>query len=274
MSNLRRGSWVLGVLLAALFPAAAHAAPAPFGHTCTTQADGTRFCPTTDAGPGRTVDGVPTFDGVPLDVDVTLPPTSDGNGPFPTIVMLHGWGGSKTDFESTDPNGDGSVTYHYNNDYYARQGYAVVNYTARGFGHSCGGGPTGYHSGPCGQGYIRLADTRYEARDTQYLLGLLVDQKIAKPTALGVTGISYGGGQSMELAFLRNRIRRPDGSFAPWTSPNGTPLQIAAAWPRWPWSDLVDALTPNGRFVYPQVAPALQSTNPIGIELQTYVSGL
>src|SRR5436305_1861713 len=83
---------------------------------------------------------------------------------------------------------------------------------------------------PCANGYIRLADTRYEARDTQYLLGLLVDQRITAPGAIGVTGISYGGGQSMELAYLRDRIRRPDGSFAAWTSPNGTPLSITASW--------------------------------------------
>src|SRR5436190_6797030 len=265
----------IGSVLAALGLAgsAAAAAPTPFGHACTTHSDGTRFCPTTDAGPGQTVDGVPTFDGVPLDVDVTLPPASV-RAPYPTIVMLHGYGGDKTDFESDDPAGDGSVTYDYNNDYFARNGYAVVNYTARGFGHSCGGGPGGYHSGPCGQGYIRLADTRYEARDTQYLLGRLVDQKIAKKGALGVTGISYGGGQSIELAYLRNRIRKPDGSFAPWTSPKGTALSITAAWPRWPWSDLVDSLLPNGRFLDTQVAPPSQSLDPVGIELESYVSGL
>ena len=178
-------------------------------------------------------------------MDVTLPPAAAGNGPFPTIAMLHGYGGSKTDFESDTPDGSGPNTYHYNNDFYARAGYAVLNYTARGFGHSCGGGPTGDHTGPCGQGYIRLADQRYEARDTQFLLGQLVDQGIAKPGALGVTGISYGGGQSIELAYLRNRIRLPDGSFAPWKSPKGTALSITAAWPRWPWSDLVAALTPQ-----------------------------
>src|SRR5207248_10107030 len=137
--------------------------------------------------------------------------------------MLHGYGGDKTDFESTDPNGSDPNTYHYNNDFFARQGYAVVNYTARGFGHSCGGGPTADHSGACGQGYIRLADTRYEARDTQYLLGLLVDQRVAKNGALGVTGISYGGGQSIDLASLRSRIRLPDVRLAPWVRPTGTP---------------------------------------------------
>lgn len=265
-------------LLAMIFPAAAQADPAPFGHACSTRSDGTRFCPTIDAGPGRTANGVPSFDGVPLDVDVTLPPAADGNGPFPTIVMLHGWDGSKTDFESTDPNGNGSVTYHYNNDYYAQQGYAVVNYTARGFGHSCGGGlktaATYVPGDPCANGYIRLADTRYEARDSQYLLGLLTDEGITKPGAIGVTGISYGGGQSLELAYLKDRVRLPDGSFTAWTSPSGVPLSITAAWPRWPWSDLVDALIPNGRFLDSQVAPFQQSLNPLGIEIQTYVSGL
>jgi fermentation-respiration switch protein FrsA (DUF1100 family) len=271
---MRRLPVVLGLLVAGLvLPSSAAAVEAPFGHPCTTQSDGTRFCPTTDGAAGQTLNGVPTFDGVPLDVDVTLP-SRDRHGPYPTIVMLHGYGGDKTDFESDDPNGDGSNTYHYNNDYFARQGYAVVNYTARGFGHSCGGGPAGFHSGPCGQGYIRLADTRYEARDTQHLLGLLVDQGIAKRGALGVTGISYGGGQSMELAYLRDRIRRPNGTFAPWTSPRGKSLSITAAWPRWPWSDLADSLLPNGRFLDTQVAPPGQSLNPVGIELRSYVSGL
>jgi fermentation-respiration switch protein FrsA (DUF1100 family) len=265
--------WI-GILamVAVLSASASAAAPTPFGHACSNRPDGTRFCPTTDGAAGQTLDGVPSFDGVPLDVDVTLP--TSGHGPYPTIVMLHGYGGEKTDFEATDPAGDGSTAYHYNNAYFARLGYAVVNYTARGFGHSCGGGPTGYHSGPCGQGYIRLADTRYEARDTQYLLGLLVDLGIAKPSALGVTGISYGGGQSLELAKLRDRIRKPDGSFAPWLSPGGRRLSIAAAWPRWPWSDLVDALLPNGRFLDDEIAPPGESLEPVGIPIASYVSGL
>ena len=37
----------------------------------------------------------------------------------------------------------------------------------------------------------------------QTLLGKLVDEGIAKPSALAATGAGYGGGQSMELAFLR-----------------------------------------------------------------------
>ena len=64
-----------------------------------------------------------------------------------------------------------------------------------------------------------------------------------------MTGVSYGGIQSLNLARLRNRIRLPDGSFRPWRSPNGTPLKIAAAYARWPGSDLTYALQPNGRFL-------------------------
>jgi predicted acyl esterase len=261
-------------LVSLALAASASAAPlAPFGHACIAE-NGVRFCPTTEAATR-----VPSFDGVPLDVDVTLP--EKGAGPFPTIVMLHGFGGSKTDFETTSPAGpapeeagNGSTIYHYNNDFYAHRGYAVVNYTARGFGNSCGGGIGGDHSGACGAGYIRLADSRYEARDTQYLLGLLADEGVTKPRDIGVTGISYGGGQSMELAFLANKIRKPNGKLAPWRSPAGKKMEIAAAYPRWPWSDLVAALTPNGRFLDTAVAPAEQSLEPFGVPISSYLNGL
>ncbi len=263
----------IAALLALAAPAGA-ATPAPFGHACA-PVNGVRFCPASELA-----QRVPSFDGVPLDVDVTLPAT--GKGPFPTIVMLHGFGGSKTDFESATPAGpapeeagSGSEIYRYNNNFYARRGYAVVDYTARGFGNSCGGGFGGDHEGACGAGYIRLADSRYEARDTQYLLGLLADEGIVKPRDVGVTGISYGGGQSMELAFLGENIRKPNGKLAPWRSPDGKKMAIAAAYPRWPWSDLVSALIPNGRFLATQPeAPSEQSLEPFGVPIASYLNGL
>ncbi len=269
-SCVRLRGGLLGVLVALLVaPATAAANPAPeptpLGHSCVAQ-DGVRFCPTTTLA-----QRVPSFDGVPLDVDVTLPAT--GKGPFPTIVMLHGWSGSKTSFEASSPAGDGNETYDYNNVYYAQHGFAVVNYSARGWGNSCGT-PESRLEGDCAEGWIRLADQRYEARDTQYLLGLLVDEHLAKASALGVTGISYGGGQSIELAYLKNRVRLPNGEFEPWLSPAGKRLSIKAAYPRWPWSDLVDALLPNGHFLDSQIAPAGQSYEPIGVEIQSYVTGL
>ena len=121
------------ILLAALAAAAlavpssaAAAPPLPFGHACTPQ-NGVLFCPTPDLA-----SRVASWDGTPLDVDVTLPPT--GDGPFPTIVLLHGFGQSKASFESASPEGAAGGVYHYNNTYFAQQGYAVVNYSARGFG--------------------------------------------------------------------------------------------------------------------------------------------
>ena len=266
---MRGGITGIAVAAALVFATPALAAPAPLGHTCSAQ-NGVRFCA------GSVATRTASFDGVPLDADVTLP--AAGDGPFPTIVMMHGWGGSKSDFEASSPNGDGNQTYHYNNVYFAQHGYAVLTYSARGWGDSCGSlssrmaDPAG-----CASGWLHLADQRYEAHDTQYLLGLLVDEGVTKPDAIGVTGISYGGGQSVELAFLRNRVRQlpSQGSgFVPWTSPKGVPLSITAAYPRWPWSDLEESLEPNGRFLDFDVPSVNDSKVPIGVAKQSYVEGL
>src|SRR3982751_6509101 len=96
---------VLAAAVALVLAPSASAAPAPFGRACTAQ-NGVRFCA------GSVASRVKSFDGVPLDVDVTLPPS--GDGPFPTIVMLHGYGGNKTNFESTTPEGSGGAKYHHN----------------------------------------------------------------------------------------------------------------------------------------------------------------
>src|SRR4051794_18020403 len=85
-------SALAGLVALTLAPTAAAAPPLPFGHACAPR-EGALYCPTAiDAA------RVPSFDGVPLDVDVFLPPM--GNGPFPTIALLHGFGGSKRDMEA------------------------------------------------------------------------------------------------------------------------------------------------------------------------------
>jgi fermentation-respiration switch protein FrsA (DUF1100 family) len=254
------GLTVLAGMLAAA-PGAA-AAPQPFGRGCAATDYGVRFCP------GTTATRVATFDGVPIDVDVTLP--ASGDGPFPTIVMMHGWGGNKGAFETTDATGGQGK---YSNVWFAKRGYAVVNHSARGFGNSCGA-PASRTDPACAQGWVHLGDQRYEVHDTQYLLGLLVDQGVAKPDALAATGISYGGGQSMMLAYLNDRTRMPDGAFVPWRSPYGKPLRLAAAWPRWPWSSLVSSLTPNGRFLDFETPRADEPTVPLGVPKTSYTSGL
>jgi fermentation-respiration switch protein FrsA (DUF1100 family) len=241
-----------GLLMA---PAAQAAPPLPFGHACVPQ-NGVLFCPNASDD-----QRVPSWDGVPLDVDVTLPPT--GDGPFPTIVILHGWAENKTTYEGASPSGS------YNNVFYAQQGFAVVNYSARGFGRSCGT-PDSRTSPGCDRGWIRLADHRYEGRDTQDLLGLLVDQGVARADRIGVTGISYGGIQALSLARLRNRVRLEDGSFIPWRSPNGTPLQITAAYSRWAGSDVTYSLQPNGRFLDFRTPRRNQSIRPGGVMKKSY----
>ena len=206
-----------------------------------------RFCPTTDLA-----SRAPSWDGVPLDVDVTLPPT--GDGPFPTILLLHGLGGTKTTFEGTggDP--------RYNNVYFARHGYAVVTPTARGFGNSCGV-PASRTAG-CERGWTRLGDIRYEVRDLQYLTGLLVDEGIADRKAIGATGISYGGGFSTMLAFLRDRVRLPNGRLAKWKSPSGKRVWLTAAWPRWLWT--------NGEAIFSRNGRSAWSRNPLGVPVKAW----
>src|SRR3954447_5887362 len=264
---MRKIAAAVAASAALLAPAAASAAPpAPFGHACNPQ-DGVLFCP------AATLDQrVPSWDGLPIDVDVTLP--ESGDGPFPTIVMSHGLGGSKTAFETSDENGGGSPDrFHYNNNFYAKRGYAVVTMSARGYGNSCGK-PDSRTSPGCDRGWTHLDDQAFEAHDVQYLLGRLVDEGVAKADAIGVTGISYGGGISNTLAYLRNRVRTPEGALIPWKSPNGTPLHIAADWARWGWADLSYSLVPNGRFLDTNKWKLGQAVQPPGVLKKSFVDGL
>ena len=226
---------LLAVLL--LLPPSVHAAPVASvfgGRIACVETSGVQFCR------GDAAHRVPSWDGVPLDVNLSLPPAAS-TGPFPLIVELHGWSLSKTDAPAVAR---------------ATAGYAVLNYSARGFHGSCGSpasrAPDASLPDPTAcatRGWVRLADARYEARDTQYLAGLLADEGLVLPTKIGVTGTSYGGGQSLILAALRNRVMLPDGTLVPWRSPNGTDMAIAAAAPLIPWSDLAEALTPAGRML-------------------------
>ena len=147
----------------------------------------------------------------------------------------------------------------------------------RGWGESCGSADPDRIplSAKCEHGYNHLMDDRYEVRDAQYLISLLADEGVAQPQKIGATGFSYGGGISMALATLRNRTMMPDGSLVPWKSPAGTPMEIAAAVPQWPWTDLAYSLMPNGRTLdYVADAPyrGPGGTAPIGVEKASFVS--
>src|SRR3954464_156204 len=88
---LRGVEWVtrmVAPLVAALaltiIPASAQADTTPLGLACQPQ-DGVRFCQGAK---------VKTWDGVPLDVDIALPASTDSS--LPLVVIMHGWGGKKT----------------------------------------------------------------------------------------------------------------------------------------------------------------------------------
>ena len=81
----------------------ATAAPIP----CATQASGVRLCDQTIAGnPGGTSRStVASFDGVPIDVRVAFPPepASGPDGPWPLIMMFHGYAGAKLSLANMTP---------------------------------------------------------------------------------------------------------------------------------------------------------------------------
>ncbi|HEX8122804.1 MAG TPA: CocE/NonD family hydrolase [Solirubrobacteraceae bacterium] len=203
---------------------------------------------------------VATWDGVPLDTTVTLP--REGATGLPLVAEIHGFGNSK--WEYLDP---ASTAYTDNAYAWARDGYAVLTATARGLWGSCGT-PESRAASPsaCARGYLHLADVRYEGRDTQELIGRLVDDGTADAARIGVTGDSYGGGQSLMLAALRDRVMLPDGKLVPWRSPAGTPLRIAGAAPVIPWTDLIYAIAPNGSTLTYAIAPPDASVSPVGVE--------
>src|SRR6201995_665677 len=237
---------------------------------CTTRSDGVRVCHGTDNGGGSADLRLKAFDGSPLEVWVILPPAprSGSDGHYPFVVQSHGWG-----VPPTGP--DDTQFYGPTADAWAKRGYAVMQLAARGWGDSCGT-PASRAAAPaaCLNGYIRLDDERYEVRDIQYETGLLVDDGVVDPNRIGATGESYGGGVSLELATLKNRIMNADGTLSPWTTPKGRALHLAAAAPVIPWSDLAYSLMPNGRTLDYQVTGPTADLSPIGVEKQSFVSGL
>jgi predicted acyl esterase len=222
---------------------------------------------------------LPSFDGTPLDTDVSIPDSA--TGALPLMVMMHGWGNDKTNFEATTLAGNGANTDDWNNAWFTAQGYAVLNYTARGFHKSCGSEnfqPIYLQNPACSgkSSWTHLADRRWEVRDTQYLAGLLVDDGTANASGITVTGDSYGGGQSWLLALAQDQVLNTDGSTSAWTSPNGTALHLGAAVPQYTWTDLLQALVDNGAASdgFNGAPAGGDHTSPIGVKKESYVDGL
>lgn len=246
-----------------------------------------------------------TFDGTPLHVDVSIPtvaytpPGSQTAAAPPLVMFLSGWSNDVCQFESTTLEGSavsgctdfiGNAGYHWNNAWFASQGFVTLNYTPRGWYDSCGkDASTGYtyvsdmqcRDTTGEQSWVHLYDRRYEIRDAQYLAGVLVDAGLVNPNQIITTGDSGGGGPSWDLALSQDQVVQTDSTptsidAIPWTSPSGTALHLVAALPLYTWTDLIDALMPNGTSSDGfHGAPADgDHASPVGVEKQSYVLGL
>ena len=228
----------------------------------------------------KCVGHIPSWDGVPIDADITFP--QGALTARPLLVMSHGWGNDKTEWESTTAANANPDKDHYNNVWFASQGYTVLTYSDRGFGDSCGVRGASTPTTPaCATGWTHLADRRYEIRDLKYLVGVLVDAGVADASHVAVTGGSYGGGHTWLSALEGDTMTvipsggsPEDATTVPWTSPGGTPIHMAAGVAKYPWSDLIEALLPNGRASDGVIVPDGDRTSPVGVMKESYVSGL
>ncbi|MEU6660821.1 alpha/beta fold hydrolase [Streptomyces sp. NPDC046821] len=130
--------------------------------------------------------------------------TTPGGGRRPAVLLAHGFGGSKVDVRAQAES-------------LARDGYAVLTWSARGFGRSTG--------------RIGLNDPKAEVADTRRLIDWLATRpevqldKKGDPR-VGVTGASYGGAISLLAAGYDDRVDAIAPEITYW--------------------NLADALFPNG----------------------------
>ncbi|MFI6351913.1 CocE/NonD family hydrolase [Streptomyces sp. NPDC050743] len=156
-----------------------------------------------DTPPVHRTDQVMAVDGVRLDTSFFTPATA---GRHPAVLLAHGFGGSKNDMRQQAED-------------LAREGYAVLTWSARGFGRSTG--------------KIGLNDPEGEVADVSRLVDWLAKRpevRLDKPgdPRVGMAGGSYGGAISLLAAGYDHRVDA-----------------IAPAITYW---NLADALFPNGVF--------------------------
>ncbi|MFF9198455.1 alpha/beta fold hydrolase [Streptomyces sp. NPDC014779] len=147
----------------------------------------------------RTLD----LDGVRLDTSYF---TAGESGRRPAVLLGHGFGGSKDDVRAQAER-------------LARQGYAVLTWSARGFGASTG--------------QIGLNDPEREVKDVRGLVDWLADRPevlLDRPgdPRVGITGASYGGAIALLAA--------------------GHDPRVDAVAPQITYWNLADALFPRGVF--------------------------
>ncbi|MEV5954339.1 CocE/NonD family hydrolase [Streptomyces sp. NPDC051987] len=153
--------------------------------------------------PVHRTDKVMAVDGVRLDTSFF---TAAGTGRRPAVLLAHGFGGSKDDMRAEAED-------------LARDGYAVLTWSARGFGRSTG--------------KIGLNDPKGEVADVSQLIDWLAKQpqvQLDKPgdPRVGMAGGSYGGAISLLTAAYDDRVDAIAPSITYW--------------------NLADALFPDGVF--------------------------
>ena len=148
-------------------------------------------------------------DGALLDVSLLVP--TKVAKPVPLVVLVHGYGGSKSS------SGDIARAL-------LGEGYAVLRWSTRGFGRSWG--------------QVNMVDVHAEVADLRSMVAQVVDRPNLHldADAVAVTGASYGGGHSWLAAMEPT-----------WTTPRGNLVRLRTVVPIAAWSDLLYSLLPNGR---------------------------
>ncbi|MER6450599.1 ABC transporter ATP-binding protein [Streptomyces venezuelae] len=139
-------------------------------------------------------------------IDTSYFTAGDGDRKRPAVLLGHGFGGSKDDVREQAER-------------LARDGYAVLTWSARGFGRS--------------EGRIGLNDPAYEVKDVSRLIDWLAARPEVRLDAdgdprVGVSGASYGGAISLLAA--------------------GHDPRVDAIAPQITYWNLADSLFPNGVF--------------------------
>ncbi|WP_417588038.1 alpha/beta hydrolase family protein [Pararhodobacter oceanensis] len=115
----------------------------------------------------------------------------EGEGPFPAILMLHGFGSSRDEVGGMFAMEAAAL---------AEAGIASLRIDFRGFGQS--GGDTGHHT----------VDRQNE--DAEIGLSALLATDGVDAERIGVLGFSFGGGAAIQLAAARSEVK----SLVTWSS--------------------------------------------------------